>query len=69
MLRMKTKTKLINLIQLYKDRKISPVTTAEKQIRNVIEYNNAIDRRKKTIDENMIKIKQRMRIQIHYLKK
>jgi hypothetical protein len=45
------KNKADKLIQLYKDRKISQATTAEKQISNFIEYNSAKDRCRKTIDQ------------------
>ena len=50
------KNKADKLIQLYKDRKIGNVKSAEKHILNFIEYNNAKDRRKKTIDTNYYKI-------------
>ncbi len=50
------KNKADNLVQLYKDRKISQSTTAEKLIINFIEYDNAKDRRKKTIDKKYDKI-------------
>jgi hypothetical protein len=50
------KNKADKLIQLHKDRKISQVTTAEKQILNFIEYNSAKDRRRKTINRNYHKI-------------
>jgi hypothetical protein len=50
------KNKADKLIQLYKDRKISQVTTAEKQILNFIEYNSAKDRRRKTINKDYDKI-------------
>ena len=50
------KNKADNLVQLYKDRKISQSTTAEKLIMNFIEYDNLKDRRKKTIDKNYDKI-------------
>ncbi len=50
------KNKADNLVQLYKNRKISQSTTAEKLIINFIEYDNAKDRRKKTIDTNYDKI-------------
>ncbi len=57
----KHKNKADNLVQLYKDRKISQSTTAEKLIMNFIEYNNLKDRRKKKIDKIMIKLYQNMR--------
>ena len=50
------KNKADKLVQLYKDRKISQSTTAEKLIINFIEYDNVKDRRKKTIDKNYDKI-------------
>ena len=50
------KNKADNLVQLYKNRKISQSTTAEKLIMNFIEYDNLKDRRKKTIDKNYDKI-------------
>ena len=50
------KNKADKLVQLYKDRKISQSTTAEKLIMNFIEYDNLKDRRKKTIDKNYDKI-------------
>jgi hypothetical protein len=50
------KNKADKRIQLYKDRKISQATTAEKQILNFIEYNTAKDSRKKTINEKYDKI-------------
>ena len=50
------KIKADNIVQLYKDRKISQATTAEKLIINFIEYDNLKDRRKKTIDKNYDKI-------------
>ena len=50
------KIKADKLVQLYKDRKISQATTAEKLIINFIEYDNLKDRRKKTIDKNYDKI-------------
>ena len=50
------KNKADKLIQLYKDRKISQSTTVEKLIINFIEYDNAKDRRKKTIDKKYDKI-------------
>ena len=50
------KNKTDKLIQLYKDRKISQSTTVEKLIVFFIEYDNAKDRRKKTIDKHYDKI-------------
>ena len=50
------KNKADKLVQLYKDRKISQATTAEKQILNFIEYDNVKDRRRKTIDKNYDKM-------------
>ena len=50
------KNKADKLVQLYKDRKISQSTTAEKLIINCIEYDNAKDRRKKTIDKTYDRI-------------
>ncbi len=59
------KNKADNLVQLYKNRKFSQSTTAEKLIIIFIEYDNAKDRRKKTIDKNMIKLYQNMRRRNH----
>ena len=59
------KIKADNIVQLYKDRKISQATTAEKLIINFIEYDNVKDRRKKTIDKNMIKLFQNMKMRSH----
>ena len=50
------KSKAESLIKLYADRKISQVTTAEKQIKDFIGYPDAKDRRKKTIDGNYDKL-------------
>ena len=50
------KIKADNIVQLYKDRKISQATTAETLIINFIEYDNVKDRRKKTIDKKYDKI-------------
>ena len=50
------KNKADKLVQIYKDRKSSQATTAEKLIINFIEYDNAKDRRKKRLIKIMIQL-------------